>query len=132
MSRIQQNVQFPAPAKAVYDAIIDGGQFTKVSGGAEAESAPEEGASISLFGGQIVGRNIELVPGERIVQAWRSAGWDPGVYSVVRFEFESDGEETSLAFEHVGYPEGEQEHLAAGWHKMYWEPLRAYLARRGS
>jgi activator of HSP90 ATPase len=30
----------------------------------------EVGGAFSLFGGIIVGRHIELVPNERIVQAW--------------------------------------------------------------
>jgi hypothetical protein len=39
-----------------------------------------------MFGGDISGRNVELVPGRRAVQAWRSNAWPEGVYSIVRFE----------------------------------------------
>ena len=34
---------------------------------------------------------------------------------------------TKLAFDHVGFPAGRAELLAAGWHTHYWEPLRKYL-----
>jgi len=41
---------------------------------------------LSLFGGHIVGRHVELAPNERVVQAWRVADWPPGVYSIAKFE----------------------------------------------
>jgi activator of HSP90 ATPase len=75
----------------------------------------------------IVGRNVELVPGKRIVQAWRAGNWKPGVYSMVKFELEGTGNETRLAFEHTGFPEDNREHLDAGWVSNYWEPLKKYL-----
>jgi activator of HSP90 ATPase len=60
-------------------------QFTAFSG-APAEIDREPGGTFSLFGGLIVGRNVELIPKERIVQAWRPADWEAGVYTLVRFE----------------------------------------------
>ncbi len=74
----------------------------------------------------ISGRNIELVPNRRIVQAWRVRDWGDGVYSIARFELNGQ-EETQLVFDHTGFPEDQREHLASGWHTRYWEPLRNYL-----
>jgi activator of HSP90 ATPase len=71
---------------------------------------------------------LELVPGQRIVQAWRAANWEEGVYTVVRIELNGDGKTTKLTLDQTGIPEGQGEHLEGGWHKMYWEPLRKYLA----
>ena len=131
MSRvITQNVSFAATPRAVFDAIINGDQFSEATGGAPAQSSPTAGEEISLFGGKIVGRNLHVVPGELIVQAWRAANWGAGEYSIVRFAFSGSEGATDLIFEHVGFPEGEQEHLAGGWNQMYWEPLKAYLAAR--
>jgi hypothetical protein len=33
-----------------------------------------------------------------------------------------------LVLEHAGFPEGQGEHLQAGWQANYWEPLAKYLA----
>jgi hypothetical protein len=44
------------------------------------------GGAFTLFGGHITGRHIELVPDQRIVQAWRVVDWIPVVYSIVKFE----------------------------------------------
>jgi hypothetical protein len=40
-----------------------------------------------MFGGMIIGRNVELVPNQRIVQAWRpTADFPKGPYSLVKIE----------------------------------------------
>ncbi len=128
MSRvIHQEITFDAPPAAVFAAIIESDKFAKVTG-APAKSSTENGAEISLFDGKITGRNVEIVPNQRIVQVWRAGNWEAGVHSLVRFEFSGGSDGTMLKFEHVGFPDGEQEHLEAGWHKMYWAPLRAFLA----
>jgi len=88
----------------------------------------EPGSAFSLFGDYIVGRQIELVPNQRIVQAWRVASWSPGVFSLARFELQDQGSATKLVFDHIGFPAGTAEHLAAGWHANYWEPLQKFLA----
>ena len=74
-----------------------------------------------------VHRNVELVEGERVVQAWRVAGWDPGVYSLTRFELDVSEHGTRLGFDHTGFPPESHDDLDSGWHSMYWEPMRAHL-----
>jgi uncharacterized protein YndB with AHSA1/START domain len=136
---IHQEVVFKASPKRVYDALTDAKQFTKVLEFTEmknlppAQISPEAGGSFSLFGGVIVGRNIELVPNRRIVQAWRVAdSWEDGVYSIVRFELKEQAPDTRLVFDHRGFPTGQGEHLAAGWKIRYWQPLAKYLASSDS
>jgi len=75
-----------------------------------------------------VGRQLELVPNQRIVQAWRVVDWKPGDYSIARFELTEQGSQTKVNFEHKGFPAGTAEHLASGWEEHYWEPLRKFLA----
>ena len=74
-----------------------------------AEISREVGGAFTLFGGYITGRHIELVPNERIVQAWRAGGWDPGIYSIARFELVEQGSGTKIVFDHTGFPKGEAE-----------------------
>src|SRR5262249_28340806 len=93
-----------------------------------AEIDPKAGGAFSMFGGLIVGRNVELVPNQRIVQAWRPASWDPGVYSIVKFELEAHGPRTTVVLDHTGFPEGSFRHLDSGWYGRYWEPLKRFLA----
>ena len=81
-----------------------------------------------MFGGLIVGRNIEIVPSQRVVQAWRPTHWEPGVYSIVKFDMRPSGDSTTVVLDHTGFPEGEFDHLEFGWHAHYWEPLKKFFA----
>jgi uncharacterized protein YndB with AHSA1/START domain len=124
---IHQEVTVPASSARVYQALTDAKQFSAFSGGAPADIPPEQGAAFSCFGGMITGRQIELVPGRRIVQAWRAGNWPEGVYSIVKFELSADGGGTKIALDQAGFPKDAGQHLEGGWHKMYWEPLKKYL-----
>ena len=124
---IQQEVVFKASSKRVYEALTDSDQFAAVCGGAPADISSEPGGAFSCFGGKIEGRNLELVPNKRVVQAWRAGNWDEGVYSIVRFDLKEEGAATRLVFEHSGFPEERREQLAGGWQAMYWNPLVKYL-----
>jgi activator of HSP90 ATPase len=136
---IHQEPVIKANRRRVYEALTDGAQFHKVTmlgvamrSGTAKDAKPTEisrevGGAFQLFGGFIVGRQIELVPDLRIVQAWREVTWDPGVYSIVRFELSEQGEETKIAFDHTGFPQGAADHLAIGWKGNYWDPLEKFL-----
>ena len=130
---IQQEIVFNASPKRVYDALLDSLQFSEFTGGAPAEISCDPGGAFSCFGGVITGRNIELLPHHRIVQAWRVAMWPEGLYSIVKFELRQQGSETRLIMDHVGFPEEMRAHLNGeeadgGWRRQYWEPLKKYLA----
>jgi activator of HSP90 ATPase len=136
---IHQEPVIKSSRKRVYEALTDAKQFDKVIqlsgvlqsmhlGDKPAEISREVGGAFTLFGGYIMGRHVELVPNERIVQAWRTGGWAPGVYSIAKFELVELGSGTQIAFDHTGFPKGEAEVLASGWKAHYWEPLGKLLA----
>ena len=124
---IHQEIDIKAAPGRIYKALTDAKQFSALSGNAPTEISREEGGPFSVFGGMIVGRNIELVPDRRIVQAWRVKNWEPGLYSTVRFELRPEGAGTRIVFDHAGFPEEERPHLESGWHSNYWEPLKKSL-----
>ena len=125
----------------MFDALTVQSQFDKIvqlSGVMQAPAmakmqkptllSDQAGGELALFGGYIVGRQIELVPGELIVQAWRVLNWSPGLYSIARFELTEQGGLAKLIFDHRGFPKGQAEHLASGWQEHYWGPLTQFLA----
>jgi len=77
---------------------------------------------------RIVGRNLELVPDRRIVQAWRVVPWPEGIFSIARFELTGQGSGTRVIFDHTGFPTELAEHLASGWNENYWTALQKYFA----
>ena len=136
---IHHEVRFKASPERLYAALTDAKEFQKVvllSGAVKtgmvkdpqpAQISAVPGGEFALFGGYITGRQIELVANVRIVQAWRTGSWDPGTYSIARFVLTPQGTGTLLTFDHTGFPQGESEHLAQGWHANYWQPLEKLL-----
>jgi activator of HSP90 ATPase len=123
---IHQEIEFNATPQQLYEALLESRQFTEFSG-TPAEINREVSGAFSLFKGHIVGRNLELVSNERIVQAWRVVTWPEGAYSIVRFDLKPQGSGTHLVFDHIGFPEGLHDHLAAGWEENYWSLLKKYF-----
>ena len=79
----------PSARKRVYEALTETNQFDKVIelgagknsalGNKPTQISREVGGAFVLFGGHIVGRQIELMPDERIVhRGWRVVDWRRG------------------------------------------------------
>jgi activator of HSP90 ATPase len=124
---LHQEVDFKSTPQRIYEILLDSKRFAAFTG-MPAEIDPKTGGALTMFGGLVVGRNIELLPNQRIVQAWRPTHWDPSVYSVVKFELKPRNSETLIILHHTGFPEGEFDHLDPGWKLRYWDPLKKYLA----
>ncbi len=123
---LHQEVELKATAQRIYEILLDPKQFAAFTS-LPAEIDAKAGGIFSMFGGLIGGRNIELVPDQRIVQAWRPAHWDAGVYSIVRFDLKTKGSATAILLDHTGFPETHYDSLYAGWKSRYWDPMKKYL-----
>ncbi len=124
---LHQEVRLGAKPERIYAILLSSTQFAAFSG-LPADIDPRVGGAFLMFAGMIGGRNVELVTNERIVQAWRPTHWNPGVYSIARFDLKPQGSETVVLLEHKGFPEGDFDHLLSGWNSHYWEPLSKFLA----
>jgi activator of HSP90 ATPase len=135
---IQQQAMIDASPAQVYAVLADADALSALSGmgGTTGRSAGQE---FSAFDGHVVGRQIELVPGERIVQAWRFPVWEPGSYTIVRFTLEPENGGTRLVVDQDGEPDGVDgvgchqtwhDHLDANWPTFYFTPLTAHFAAK--
>lgn len=131
---IHQSARFKVPPAQVYNLLLSSAEFsacTKKSfdmfTASSAKIDSEAGGVFSLFDGHITGRILELVPDQRIVEAWRVVDWPAGVYSIARFDLSPDGTGSRVNFEHVGFPDGLKEHLATGWQQHYWDAMTKYF-----
>jgi len=131
---IHQEIDFKVGPQQVYETLLSSKHFSAcikksfaVFTDTSATIDPVAGGTFSLFDGHIIGRILELVPGQRIVEAWRVVDWPAGIYSVARFELRAQGPGTHLVFDHIGFPEGLKEHLASGWQQHYWDALTKYF-----
>lgn len=129
---IHQESLIAAPPQQVFELLTSGILFGTATG-MPAEITDREGDAFSVFGGRVEGRQIELVPGQRVVQAWRfgaahPSAWEPGVYSTVRFTLEPAGEGTRLVIDHTGIPAEWIEHLSLGYPTFYRDPIANFFA----
>ena len=88
---------------------------------------------LSLFGGRVEGRQVDLVRGQRVVQSWRFGAahpspWELGVYSTVRFTLEHAGDGTRLVIDHTGIPAEWIEHIREGYPMFYQDPIARFFA----
>jgi uncharacterized protein YndB with AHSA1/START domain len=123
---IHHEVTYPVPPERVYELLTNGAKFGEATG-QPGKGGGAPGAYFSLFDGWVQGRQIELVPSERIVQAWRFTDWDPGVYSIVRFTLFREGDGTRLVLDQDAVPEAFIEHVRTNWPGFYLEPMEKYF-----
>jgi len=138
---IRQEVTLDASPQRVYQALTttqdfdsitrlsDGAALLNAAGAKPTSISSEVGGPFTLFGGYITGRHVEMLPNERLIQAWRAGSWKPGAFSIVAFYLKAEEGKTRLNFEHRGFPNGNGAVLAQGWHAHYWEPLAKFLAQ---
>src|SRR5262249_52380734 len=97
----------------------------KMTGGA-ASIEPHVGGAHSAWNGYVTGKTVELDPGARIVQSWRTSEF-PAEHAdsqIVVHVSEEDGQ-TRLIIEHTGIPEGQRSKYAPGWSEHAITPRRA-------
>ena len=124
---IRQSVVIDASAREVYEALMDAEKHTAFTG-ERARIDAIVGGTFTCYGGYISGVNVELEPGKRIVQAWRSKDWPDGHYSIVTFAFAGAGKgRTRLSFTQIGVPASDLKDKTQGWNDHYWRPLKAKL-----
>lgn len=124
---IEHKILIRATPRKVYDALINSKQHSKFTS-APAKIGSKAGSAFTCYGKYISGFTLELCPGKRIVQAWRSQGWPDGHYSIVTFAVSAKaGSATELHFTQIGVPADDYAEKNKGWRTHYWKPLKKFL-----
>ena len=117
----------PASPEEIYQAWLDSIGHSEMTG-SEATMSDEVGAEVSAWDGYISGRNLELVPGERIVQSWRTTEFgDEDEDSVITVVLQETEDGTLLTLEHGNVPDEHKSYEEGGWQSNYFEPMVAYF-----
>jgi len=120
----------PASAADIYQAWLDSRAHSEMTGG-DARQSDQVGAAVSAWDDYITGRNLELVPGERIVQSWRTTQFtDEHEDSVIVVTLDEVEDGTLLTLVHRNVPEEQTGYERGGWQEHYFEPMKEYFAKR--
>lgn len=120
----------PASTEEIYQAWLDSRAHSEMTG-SEARQSDQVGAAVSAWDDYITGRNLELVPGERIVQSWRTTHFtDEHEDSIITITLDEVADATLLTLVHSNVPDGQTSYERGGWQEHYFEPMREYFAER--
>jgi uncharacterized protein YndB with AHSA1/START domain len=125
---IKQRVKFKAAPATIYDLLADSEKHTAITG-RKAVISGNVGGPFSTGGNDVTGINVDLVPGRRIVQAWRHRRFPEGVFSMaaVTLTPTADGG-TELVLTHRGVPKDLIPETEENWREQYWSRIKAFIA----
>jgi activator of HSP90 ATPase len=120
---LQQKVRFRASPIEVYEMLMDSRKHRSLSG-MPAKISKKVGGRFTAWGPHISGFNLALLPGRKIVQAWRATGWWPDHYSIAIFDIKKIRGGSRLEFTQVGVPPNRYSGHYRGWIEAYWTPMK--------
>ena len=129
---IVQSVTFPASPARLFQIYTDSKRHSAATHAKACVSA-KAGAAFTAFDGMLEGRNLWVVPGRMIVQAWRASHWKKSnLDSILTLWFSTAPGGGRIDLVHVGVPPHDHKGVTQGWPKYYWKPWRAYLRSDGT
>jgi uncharacterized protein YndB with AHSA1/START domain len=118
----------PASPQTVYDAWLSSEQHARMTGGG-AQIEPHVGGAHRAWDDYITGTTLELDPGRRIVQSWRTLQFPPDAGdSQIAVTFEEEAGQTRVKITHTDIPEGQGASYQSGWDEHYFSPMVAYFS----
>lgn len=127
---LELSVFLPALPKKIYEAFLSTKKHAAMTG-AGAEIDPEVGGEFTAWDGYIEGKNLELVPNKKIVQAWRTSEFPArSKDSRVEILFEKEKTGTRLTLLHTNIPQGQGENYRVGWEDYYFKPMKKFFRKK--
>ncbi|XP_050429826.1 activator of 90 kDa heat shock protein ATPase homolog 1 [Adelges cooleyi] len=83
-----------------------------------------KGEKFQLFDGNIVGEFLELCPGKKIVQSWRTKQWPDWLYSTVTVSINQQEDHTKVKVTLVGVPKSDENVTRQNWERYYFTPIK--------
>lgn len=83
-----------------------------------------KGGKFQLFDGNISGEFIELCPGKKIVQNWRTKQWPDWLYSTVTVAINQQEDHTKVKVTLVGVPKSDEVATRQNWERYYFTPIK--------
>jgi uncharacterized protein YndB with AHSA1/START domain len=128
---IRMSITLPASPAAIHKAWLDAEEHSAFTG-ALAAVEPGIGGRFTAWDGYISGTTVEVDPGKRIVQRWRTTEFPEGSPdSIVEITFEAVEGGTRVSLDHREIPDGQGPSYEKGWEDFYFKPMREYFRAKG-
>jgi uncharacterized protein YndB with AHSA1/START domain len=125
--RFEVSELIPASTEIVYKAWLNSDQHALMTGGAGAHVSDKIGEPFEAWDGYIQGKNLELQPFKRILQAWRTSEFsDSEPDSLLEILFEPANGGTKVTIRHSELPAHGMQYKQ-GWVDSYFEPMKDYF-----
>jgi activator of HSP90 ATPase len=119
-----------APAKAIYDAWLNGPEHSAMTG-AKATASRLIGGAFTAWDGDIQGKNLLLLENKKIVQSWRSSEFpEEASDSILSVQLIEMNDITEVDLEHKDIPPGQGVQYQSGWIEFYANPMQKYFAAK--
>lgn len=119
----------PASPAQIYDAWLDSRGHAKMTGNRPATVTASQGRWFTTLRGFVVGKNLVLEPGRRIVQSLRTKEFlDSDADSQIEVLLEPVDGGTRVTIRHSNVPDQIARHREAGWQRNYFEPMKKYFS----
>lgn len=118
----------PASPETVYNAWLDSEEHARMTGDSARVSAVI-GEPFEAWGGYIQGKNLELEPGIRILQSWRTSEFeDSEPDSLLEVVLTPEGSGTRVTIRHSNLPPHGMQYKQ-GWIDSYFTPMKEYFLK---
>jgi len=120
---------FPAKVPDIYNAWLSSDGHSAITG-SPAHVDGKIGGSFTAWDGYISGSTLELIPNQRIVQAWRTTEFpDDAPDSHLEILLEEFDGGTKVTLIHSNLPEDQVDSYRQGWEDFYFKPMREYFIK---
>jgi activator of HSP90 ATPase len=117
---------FPATPEQIYNSWLAGKLHSAMTGG-HADSIAEEGSKFTAWDGYISGKNLTLVPNQKIIQSWRTTEFkNDEEDSIIEIDLKAVERGCQLTLTHSKIPAGQPDY-EQGWIEFYFEPMSKYF-----
>lgn len=127
LDSLELSITLPVKASKIYKAWLSSKLHSQFTGG-KATVNPKIGGRFTAWDGYIEGKTLELIPGKKIVQSWRTTDFsEQDIDSKIEIILEESNSETKLTLFHTNIPEGQGENYKKGWFDFYFKPMQNFF-----
>lgn len=95
--------------------------------GSQAVMSAEQGFEFSLWEGDILGVNLEVIPNKKLVQEWYFGEVEDENKSIVTLKLWEKKSHTSVELSHTNIPNEAYDNIVEGWNEAYLGAIKALL-----